>query len=274
MRFLQAVPIGRLLLSLGLSLSPAASAWAQSGTLQVPAQKTPEAPPKPPAAAPRQPVQQVAPGHAQAAKHPPVVQAHGPTHGQKPTAAQAKAGAKPATTTATKTAARAAPAAVPVPVPATPAEPTPAKPVEAEKPGKLPVPRFAALRFDEVNLRVGPGPRYPIDWVYKRRDLPVEIEREFDIWRLIRAPDGARGWVGAASLTGRRTFIVTGGEATMRREANDASAAVAILEPGVIGRIRSCAAAAEWCRVQAGDYRGYLKRSQFWGTKPGEAVTP
>jgi hypothetical protein len=24
--------------------------------------------------------------------------------------------------------------------------------------------------------------------------------------------------------------------------------------------------------VQTGDYRGYLKRSQFWGTLPGEAV--
>ena len=34
----------------------------------------------------------------------------------------------------------------------------------------LPLPRFAALRSDEVNLRAGPGTGYPIDWVYKRRD--------------------------------------------------------------------------------------------------------
>jgi SH3-like domain-containing protein len=27
-----------------------------------------------------------------------------------------------------------------------------------------------------------------------------------------------------------------------------------------------------WCQVQTGDYRGFLKRSQFWGTSPGEFV--
>ena len=74
----------------------------------------------------------------------------------------------------------------------------------------LPLPRFASLRTDEVNLRRGPGTRYPIEWVYKRRDLPVEIEREFEVWRLIVDPDGIKGWVHQATLTGRRSFIVTG----------------------------------------------------------------
>jgi SH3-like domain-containing protein len=75
-----------------------------------------------------------------------------------------------------------------------------------------------------------------------------------------------------ATLTGRRSFIVTGGDATLRRDAQDSASSVAILKPGVIGHIRSCAAASDWCQVQAGDYRGYLKRGQFWGTLPGEAV--
>lgn len=123
-------------------------------------------------------------------------------------------------------------------------------------------------------MRRGPGPRYPIEWVYKRRDLPVEIEREFDIWRLIRDPDGTRGWVSEASLTGRRTFIVTGADATLRRDASETSGAVAILKAGVIGRIRRCDAGSDWCNVQTGDYRGYLKRAQFWGTQPGEVIAP
>ena len=50
----------------------------------------------------------------------------------------------------------------------------------------LPLPRFASLRVDEVNLRTGPGTRYPIDWVYMREGLPVEITAEFDIWRRIK----------------------------------------------------------------------------------------
>ena len=136
------------------------------------------------------------------------------------------------------------------------------------------MPRFAALRSEEVNLRAGPGTRYPIEWQYKRRDLPVEIEREFEVWRLVRDMDGIRGWVHQATLTGRRNFIVTVPEATVRSDPKDLAAPVAVLKSGVIGRIRSCEAASDWCQIQVAGHRGYLKREQFWGLRPKEAIAP
>ena len=54
----------------------------------------------------------------------------------------------------------------------------------------LPLPRFVSLKSAEVNLRTGPGTRYPIEWVYKRRALPVEIIAEFDNWRRVRDWEG------------------------------------------------------------------------------------
>jgi SH3-like domain-containing protein len=84
--------------------------------------------------------------------------------------------------------------------------------------------------------------------------------------------DGVKGWVHQATLTGRRDFVVRGGEAVMRRSASDDAAAVARLKPGVVGRIRACEAGADWCEVQVSDYTGWLKREQFWGTDAGEAV--
>ncbi len=160
------------------------------------------------------------------------------------------------------------------PVPALePVPPEPALPAEPQRGSNtgLPLPRFAALRSDEVNFRTGPGTRYPIEWVYKRRDLPVVIEREFEVWRLVRDQEGVKGWVHQATLVGRRTLVVTGGERTLRREPGQ-GAAVAILKPGVIGRLRSCEASARWCEVQVQDHRGWLARDEFWGTYPGEAV--
>ena len=133
----------------------------------------------------------------------------------------------------------------------------------------LPLPRFAALRTDEVNLRTGPGTRYPIDWVYKRRDLPVQIEREFEVWRLVADQDGVKGWVHQATLTGRRSFVRQGRRARPAARARATTpAAVARLKPGVIGRLRACEAGAPWCQVQVGDYRGWLKRDEFWGILP------
>ena len=138
----------------------------------------------------------------------------------------------------------------------------------------LPVPRFVSLRADVVNLRAGPGTRYPIDWVYKRAGMPVEILREFDVWRLVETPDGEKGWMHEATLVGRRDVIITGGRQTLRAEASDTARPIAELEPGVIAHVLSCAAGATWCRVQVGDYRGWLPRLDFWGALPNEAINP
>lgn len=160
--------------------------------------------------------------------------------------------------------------------PATSAQPPPPAAAEVNKGSVtgLPVPRFVALRTDDVNMRKGPGFRYPIEWDYKRRDLPVEILREFEVWRLVETPDGARGWMHEATLVGRRTFIVQGADATLRADARDDAAPVAILKVGVIGFLRSCKAGSDWCRVRVGDYDGYLKRTRFWGTLRDEVVQP
>ncbi len=163
----------------------------------------------------------------------------------------------------------------PPPAPAAEPVPVPAVPDKGSNTG-LPLPRWSALRTEEVNLRTGPGTRYPIDWVYKRRDLPVKVEREFDVWRLVALPDGTRGWVSGATLVTHRTFSVVDAaavpERAMRAAASEDAAVVARLKPGVIGRIRACDAGAAWCQVQVGEYRGWLRRDAFWGTDPGEAV--
>ena len=140
----------------------------------------------------------------------------------------------------------------------------------AAPPPKLP--RFESLRSNDVRLRVGPGTQLKIDWVYKRAELPVEIEREFGTWRAIRDPDGIQGWVSQANLSTRRTLIVQGADATLRDDPDDKAEAVAILKPGVIGRIRSCAKDSDWCQVKVADHSGYLRRGQFWGTLPNEEI--
>lgn len=90
---------------------------------------------------------------------------------------------------------------------------TPATPAEDATKGAVtgqPLPRYAALRADEVNLRAGPGRRFPILWVYHRRGMPVRIEREFDVWRLIEDSTGQKGWVQQATISGGRDFLVPG----------------------------------------------------------------
>jgi SH3-like domain-containing protein len=198
--------------------------------------------------------------HAAAARVPVVTPRHGDLPPRRPPPpAPAKRGATHKIT---------APAPKPAP-PAAPPTPAPAT-TDAEK---LPVPRYASLKTDDVNMRVGPGERYQVTWNYKRRELPVRIERDYQLWRLVEDMDGIKGWVNQATLTGRRTFVITGTmDRTMRSDASDTADAVAVLKPGVVGRIRSCEAGKDWCQVQVQDYRGWLKRSDMWGVDSGEPV--
>jgi SH3-like domain-containing protein len=133
---------------------------------------------------------------------------------------------------------------------------------------KLPIPRFVSLRSNEVNMRTGPGTIYPVEWVYVRRGLPVEVIAEFDVWRRIRDWQGTMGWVHQSMLDGRRTARITGADRDLRNEPAEAGSIVVRLAPGVIGRLLECDAA--WCKIDAEGYRGWLRRDEFWGTYPDE----
>ena len=100
-------------------------------------------------------------------------------------------------------------------------------------------------------MRVGPGTRFPIEWQYHRRDLPVEILREVEVWRLVRGR-GRRQGLGASGDAGRAPQLRGEGRGggAAHDAPDEAADAVARLKPGVVGRIRACAAAAAWCEVQ------------------------
>lgn len=132
------------------------------------------------------------------------------------------------------------------------------------------VPRFVTLRADEVNLRTGPGERYPIEWVYTRKGLPVEVVAEYDVWRKIRDSQGTEGWVHQRMITGNRAVIVRGEEHPLLSDPDPQSAVVARAEPGVIAKLLECQG--PWCRVEAQDIRGWLRRSDVWGVYPDEDV--
>ena len=141
-------------------------------------------------------------------------------------------------------------------------------PLRAAGESTLPVPRFVSLRSDEVNVRTGPGVRYPIDWVFTRKTLPVQITAEVETWRKIRAVDGTEGWVHQSMLTGRRTALITGEIRTVRQKNATDAPPVAMVEPGVIAQLLECREA--WCRIEVSGQKGWLKRDEFWGALPAE----
>jgi SH3-like domain-containing protein len=133
-----------------------------------------------------------------------------------------------------------------------------------------PLPRFVSLKSSQVNLRSGPGQQYPVDWVFLRRSMPVEVLDEFDVWRKIRDWEGTEGWVHATFLAARRSVLVTGSTRPLKRSDREDADTVAQAEAGVIGRLMECHDS--WCRVEIAGTRGWIKRAEIWGVYPDETV--
>lgn len=134
----------------------------------------------------------------------------------------------------------------------------------------LPLPRWASLSSKEVNLRIGPGERYPIDWVVTQKNMPVEITQEFENWRKVKLIDGTIGWVHRAMLSGTRFGRVIGEEQLLYRQPDADTSVQAKLKKGVLLRLEKCQK--EWCFGHIDGFEGWLPKSGLWGVYPDEIL--
>lgn len=132
----------------------------------------------------------------------------------------------------------------------------------------LPIPRFVSLKATEGNVRRGPSLSHRIDWVFTRRDMPLEITDEFGHWRRVRDRDGAGGWIHYSLLSGVRTVIVEEDMAAMRMKPDPEAPVNARAEAGVIAQLDDCTP--DWCRIDADGHKGWVQKSALWGVGPDE----
>lgn len=127
----------------------------------------------------------------------------------------------------------------------------------------LPIPRFVSLKASEGNVRRGPSLSHRIDWVFKRRDMPLRITAEHGHWRRVQDRDGAGGWVHYSLLSGTRYVLVEQDMLALHLRADPTTPVTARLELGVIARLGKCGPA--WCRLSAAGYKGWAPKEALWG---------
>lgn len=132
----------------------------------------------------------------------------------------------------------------------------------------LPLPRYVSLKATKANVRRGPSRTHRIDWVFTRKSMPLQITAEYGHWRRVRDIDGAGGWVHYSLLSGVRTVIIEKDMLPLAVRPDEKVAASAHLELGVIARLEECNP--EWCRLNAGGYKGWVLKENLWGVEPGE----
>ncbi|MHC9236275.1 SH3 domain-containing protein [Pseudooceanicola sp. 502str34] len=132
----------------------------------------------------------------------------------------------------------------------------------------LPMPRYVSMKASKGNARRGPSRTHKIDWVYVRKDQPLEITAEFGHWRRVRDHEGLGGWVHYSLLSGVRTVLVEADEIPLHSRANDGAPLVAKLQRGVVAKLGDCSL--EWCRLSVSGYKGWAHKDGLWGVDADE----
>ena len=126
------------------------------------------------------------------------------------------------------------------------------------------VPYWASIDAEEVNMRVGPSRDYPIDWVYKRKGLPVKVVRVREGWRLVQDPGGTQGWMVSSLLSARRGVLVIGeGIVDLREKPAEGSEVRWRAEAGVVGRLIRCEQ--QFCEIDISGRTGWGEQARLWG---------
>jgi len=141
----------------------------------------------------------------------------------------------------------------------------PAVPAQAQPDKVL---RYVSQRTDKAYLREGPTYAHRVLWVYRHRGDPFAVLAEFDVWRRVRAADGAVGWMSASMLTDSRTVLVTGKGRTKIFEGASGGKVVALADPGATAALEACAPAA--CHIHGEGIDGWIAKDRIWGVGANE----
>ncbi len=134
----------------------------------------------------------------------------------------------------------------------------------------FPLPRYVSIKASEAYARRGPSRSHRIDWVFQRRNMPMQIVAEHGHWRRVVDRDGAGGWMHYSLLSGVRTAIIEVDMVELRRRPDPAAPVSAQAELGVIAFIDECNGA--WCHLNVGGHRGWVPMEAIWGVDPGEVL--
>jgi len=98
----------------------------------------------------------------------------------------------------------------------------------------------------------------------------LRVEAEFGVWRKVVDHEGTTGWMHQSVVSLKRHALVTTSSARIYAEPNSGASLVAVAERDALLELQSCPT--QWCKVAAGDLRGWVARTSLWGLLAGEIL--
>jgi SH3-like domain-containing protein len=123
--------------------------------------------------------------------------------------------------------------------------------------------KFLSLKKNKVNVRYGPSFNSKIKYIYKKINLPVkQIDQKENFRRIIDLKNNS-GWIHISQLKKSNSVIILDDKILFKKSSNFSNP-LARLEKGRLLVIKNCENL--WCNIVTGDYKGWIKAENLWGS--------
>lgn len=115
-----------------------------------------------------------------------------------------------------------------------------------------------------TNMRIGPGKRYSIQWVYKVRNFPVKVLASFETWYKVRDIDKDEGWIHKRLLSKKRYALIMSTETLGFKNHRP----VVFFDKLVIVSLIECLQ--NKCLVHTNKHYVWVEKKYLWGVQRNE----
>ena len=122
---------------------------------------------------------------------------------------------------------------------------------------------YLILKNNKVNVRYGPGFDYPIKFVYKKKNLPVQVIDKKENFRRIIDFKNNSGWIHTSQLKKGIAFILLEDQILFTKPTKHSKPLFKIFK-GRLLVVKKCKK--NWCRVKTQNYLGWIKNNYIWGS--------
>ena len=123
--------------------------------------------------------------------------------------------------------------------------------------------KYLITKYDEVNVRNGPGLNNLILFKILRKGYPLLIVENFEDWFRVEDVEGRKGWVSKTQLSSQASAIVISNSENIYKFPSITSKVLAIVKRNFVIKIIKCRE--DWCKVSEKEIKGWLSKEGLWG---------
>ena len=118
-------------------------------------------------------------------------------------------------------------------------------------------------KYNEVNVRNGPGLNHLVIYKILIKGYPLKIISNFENWSKIVDVNGIEGWISNSQLTAKKYIIITSNSEFLYKFPNIKSKKIAKVMKNLVLENKKCNAS--WCFVKEKEIEGWVRKKGIWG---------